>query len=194
MIYPSNFKTTSYPTVEPVSLSEMKEHLRITDTNEDTLIESYIRAATEWAQNYENRAYCFQQITTHYPAFDDKMILPINPVVSIESITYIDDNGTTQTLDSSLYELDNYSCPAFIYPAYNASLPSVRSVINTIEVIYYAGYVSDTSNLDDIPERVKQAIKLVVGHLFEHRLENSEVTLSTIPFAAKNLLTDRVFI
>ena len=193
MIYPSNYKITSNPAYEPVTLLEAKEHLRVTDSNEDDYITSLIQVAREYCEKYEHRAYCLQTVTVHYDSFGSKMLLPMNPAISIESITYIDSAGDTQTLDTSLYELDNYSCPAFIYPAYNASYPSVRDITNTITVTYLAGYDSDPSNAEDVPERIKHAIKLIIGHLYENREETTEKSLNTIPMSAKNLLCERVF-
>lgn len=191
-IYPDNYLITTLPQSEPVSISEAKEHLRVTDSNEDTLITSLIKVAREYCESYENRAYVIQTVTANYSSFGEKMFLPVNPVynagdsASITSISYIDTSGNTQFLDSSYYELDSYSCPAYVYPAYGMSYPSVRSVPNAVTVEYDAGYVT-------VPERIKHAIKLILSHLYEHREENSEQVLTEIPFSAKCLLRERVF-
>ncbi len=190
----NNYKITSSPSYEPVTLSEMKEHLRITDSTEDDFIITLIQVAREYCEHYENRAYCLQTVTAKYSAFGERIILPVNPVIEIESITYIDNSGITQTLDSSQYEIDNYSCPAFVYPAYGISFPNVRDVPNPITITYTAGYDAEPSLGEDVPARVKHAIKLLVGHLYEHREENSEMILTNIPFGVKNLLCERVFL
>ena len=184
----SNYKITTEPTTEPVSLSEMKSHLRITDTDEDTLITSLIQGARDWCECFENKAYMTKTITAHYDCFGPKMKLPLTPALSIDSITYIDSDGNTQTLDSSLYELDSYATPSYIYPSYGSSYPSVRDVPNAITVIYKAGYSATA-----VPERVKAAIKLLAAHLYEHRETTSEKLLREIPFGIKNLLFERVF-
>jgi len=185
--YPTNYIVSTAPTTEPVSLAEAKEHLRITDTAEDTLITALITAARQWCEQWERRAYIEQSITAHYDSFGSYMLLPVNPVISITSITYIDVNGITQTLDSSLYSLDSYSCPAIIYPTYNASLPSVRDDVNTITVIYTAGYSTQT-------ERVKAAIKLLVAHLYENREQVITGIIATqLPLGIKHLLCERVY-
>ena len=44
-----------------------------------------------------------------------------------------------------------------------------------------------------VPSRVLAAIKLIVGHLYEHREQSSEVAMATIPFSVINLLTERTF-
>lgn len=185
--YPSNYKITNVPSTEPITLDEAKTHLRVTDTAEDTFITSLIVVAREWCEQYEHRVYTYpQMVDVHYSEWGNKMLLPINPVQSISQITYIDGAGTTQILNSDLYQLDNYSCPAFVYPAYGASYPSVRSVHNAITITYIAGYTT-------IPARVKHAIKLIVGYLYENREEAVEKSLNTIPLSAKNLLCERVY-
>ena len=191
--YPQNYKITTSPAYEPVSLTEAKEHLRITDTVEDDYIESLISVAREWVEKYEHRAYCLQTVTAHYSSFGAKILLPINPAIDISSITYIDSTGTEQTLDTDLYKLDSYACPAFIYPSYGSSYPSVRDINNAITVTYTAGYDASPSNAEDVPSRVKHAIKLIISHLYENRENTTEKNLKEIPFAAKNLLCERVF-
>jgi len=196
MAYANTYIVSSAPTSYPISLTEAKEHLRITDTTEDTLIESLIQASTEYCEIYENRKYCNQTIVACYDSFDSKLILPCNPVQSISSITYIDDNEVEQTLDSSLYTLDNYSCPSFVYISSSASLPTVNSDYpNPVRVTYEAGYESNPSSTDSIPARVKASIKLILGALFENRENFITGTItSEIPFSAKCLLNERVFI
>ena len=44
-----------------------------------------------------------------------------------------------------------------------------------------------------VPDRVLWAMKLIIGHLYEHREENAETALNQVPFAAKNLLMERVW-
>jgi len=189
----SNYKITTEPTTEPVTLAELKEHLRITDTDEDTLITSLIKVARQWAENYENKAYMTKTITAHYDDFADELKLPVTPALAITSISYIDVNGDSQDLDSGLYELDNYSVPSYIYPSYGSSYPSVRDEPNAITVIYTAGYSATADDATAIHERVKASIKLLAAHLYENRETTSEKLLREIPFGIKNLLFKRVF-
>jgi len=92
--------------------------------------------------------------------------------------------------------------------AFNTSWPIGKSItINN--VVYTIGSVSTIAALalaatagnqtgvayqaNDVPERVKEAIKLVLGHFYENREEVTEKALVTVPMAAKSLLSlDRV--
>jgi hypothetical protein len=44
------------PDIEPILLAEMKAHLRVTDTDNDTLITGLITGAREWVEDYTGRA------------------------------------------------------------------------------------------------------------------------------------------
>lgn len=186
-----DWKVTTAPTTEPVSLIEAKLHLRVVDNSSDTLITSLIKVAREWCEGFQNRAFIQQTITAKLDEFSDTIELPMPPLISVTSIKYYDTAGNQQTLSTSYYNVDTTSEPGLVTLAYNQSWPTVRSVHHTIEIIYKAGYGDAASA---VPERVKQAIKLLVGHLYEHRETVSELTLKEVPLAAKSLLSiDRVF-
>ena len=190
-VYPINYKKYA-PLLEPVSLEEVKQHLRITDTSEDTLIESLISVAREWCETYENRVYTETLIEAHYNNISHEMVLPINPVISIDKIEYKNSLGIYELVSEGDYEIDSYSFVAYIYFV-NPSYAIASNVINPVRVTYKAGYLDDPSSGEVLPARVKHSIKLIVAHLFEHREQVSETSLNTIPFSAKNLLTERVF-
>ena len=45
----SGYVLTAQPNSEPVSLAQAKLHLKVDNTNDDTLITTLIQAAREWA-------------------------------------------------------------------------------------------------------------------------------------------------
>jgi len=57
--------------VYPVSLSEAKAHLRITHNAEDDLIQSYIAAATDWAQTFTRRIFIDTEVTIKLDRFPE---------------------------------------------------------------------------------------------------------------------------
>ena len=184
------WKVTTAPSVEPVSSTEAKLHLRVDHSTDDTLITSLIKAAREWCESYQNRAFITQSITLTLDEFPDVFVVPRPPLQSVTSIKYVDTDGVQQTLSDSVYDVDAQSEPGRIGLAHSQSWPSIRDDINSVEVIYIAGY-GDVASA--VPERVKAAIKLLIGHLYEHREMISEMTLKESPFAVKSLLSvDRV--
>jgi uncharacterized phiE125 gp8 family phage protein len=137
----SYLREKTAPLVEPISLAEMKAHLRITSSAEDTLITSLIRAARQYCEGVQGLSYVTRVMEM---AFDDgfpEIIYPLYPpLVTVSSITYVDTAGDTQTLDPSYYTVDTHSSPPRVFEAYNKTWPSgVRGVENTVKVTYICG-------------------------------------------------------
>jgi uncharacterized phiE125 gp8 family phage protein len=184
-----SWKVTTSPTIEPVSLAEGKLHLKIetADTADDTLISALIKAAREFCEGYQNRAYIERAITMKLDDFPDEIILPAPPLISVTSVKYIDTAGTQQTLAGTVYTVDTTSEPGRVVLAYNQSWPSIRGDANGVEVVYKAGYGAAAAN---VPEGVKAAIKLMLTHLYENRGDDN----AQIPESVKNILSiDRTF-
>jgi len=103
-------KLVTPPSVEPITLSEAKLHLRVIQDNEDALIESLITAAREYCEDFQNRAYVEQtwKLTfDEWPEFPFE--LPKPPLISVEKIEYKDDEGNVTEWDDDNYVVDEYS-------------------------------------------------------------------------------------
>ena len=182
-----NWQVTTAPTTEPVTLAEAKTHLRVDGSDEDTFIEGLIQAAREWCEDYERRAYITRTITAKFDRFYSTIILPMPKIQSVTSVKYLDTAGTEQTLSTDYYDVDTYREPGAITLAYNKTWPTTRDINNAVEVVFVAGY----GDADDVPERVKCAIKLLIGHLYENRETTSPINISEVPLGIKSLLTNR---
>lgn len=176
------------PTAEPFDLDAAKSHLRVTDDGEDTLITSLITAAREHAEAFTERAFVEQTWETYYDSFPACIELPLPNLISVESIKYLDTNGDEQTVTASDYVVDDKRKPGRIFLAQNASWPSTYDQVNAVTVQFKAGYGDDTA----VPETIKAAIKLILGHLFEHREDVAEFSMEQIPMGAKSLLSPHI--
>ena len=176
------------PTIEPVTLTEARQHLRIDALDEDDLILSFIKAATKYSENTQNRAYMDQtwDLTLDIFPNGDIINIPLPPLQSVSSVTYYGTGGTSNTLTASTYVVDINSEPGRLSLAYNEVWPNeTLRPVNGVVVRFVAGYGSATSA---VPNMAKQAIKLMVGHMFEHR-ENAEIKkLEKIPDGVFDLL------
>ena len=184
------WRVTTAPSVEPVLLADMKLHLRVDCTDDDDLITALIVAARQWCEDYEHRAYITQTITAKLDWLPEKIILPKPRLQTVTSVKYLDTAGDQQTLSSGLYDVDIYREPGQITRGFNDSYPSIRSVVNTVEIIYVAGY-GDAST--DIPSKTIAAVKLLVAHLYENRVATTDVNMIEIPLGVKNLLNARAW-
>lgn len=181
-------KIDTAPTEEPVSIDEAKTHCRIENTEENGYVQGLIVAARQMVENYTNRALITQTWKAYFDRFPigyNPVDLPKAPVQSVTSITYVDSDGDTQTLASSEYTVDTDSEPGRFYLAYNKTWPSVRNVAKAVTVTFTAGY----GDAEDVPDAIKQAMFLMIGHLYENREVLSPVKLEEVPMAFKALLS-----
>lgn len=173
------------PPSDPVTLQEAKDHLRVDSTDEDTLIQNAITAATAYIDGPYGigRALVEQQWDLHLDCFPwGRIVLPLNPVQSVDEITYTDTAGNTQTLASSAYIASVTREPATIEPAYNRNWPSTRLVADAVKVRFTAGYA-------DVPRDLKAAILWLTAHMYENRSPVSVGdNVSSMPFAVQSIL------
>lgn len=161
------------PTSEPVTVDELKVHLRVGDdeTTEDGLIASLGEAARAYVETFTGRALMTQTWDLKLDGFPcgDVLDLPTAPIASITSITYTDTAGASQTWSSSNYLTDlpsgPFARPGRITPVYGVSWPSTRDVMNAVAVRYVAGYTSAVL----VPEALKAAIKLMAAQWYAQR-------------------------
>lgn len=160
-------KLITAPTTEPLTLSEAKLHLRVTDSSDDNLISGLVSAARTACESQLNKVLMLQTWRTTYDSFPDAIELNMLPVASISSVKYIDTNGVEQTLSSISYTLDNSSDykTAFVVPAYGYQWPAAREQINAVYVDYVCGYASSSA----VPATYKQWMLLHIGAWYENR-------------------------
>lgn len=175
--------TEAQPAVEPVSLTDAKEHLRIdTDfTAQNDYVENLIVAARQYCEQLQHRRYITREITVVFDSFCESLKLPLVPIGEIVSVKYYDQNNQQQTLDSGEYELVD----GVIQPAYDKTFPSTRAYYDSVEVVYECGYGEASS---DVPMYIKQAILLIIGHWYEHREDSTVIKPESIPNGAISLL------
>lgn len=181
------FSVSTPPGVEPVSLAELKAHLRVDGSAEDDLITSQGKAAREWVEAVTGKQFVEATLVDVYDGFPcagRPILLSRSPVTAISGIIYTDTAGDPQSWTG--YQSDLVGEPARIFPAYGEVYPSARGGdVNSVSVTYTAGYSSDAS---DVPDSIKAAIKLLVGHWYEHRMAATPENLSAAPLAVQHLI------
>lgn len=157
------------PAEEPVTLTEAKNHLRVDLTDDDSLISALIVAAREHAEAITRRAFITQTLKLSldaFPANNGPIYVPMPPLQSVNSLKYFDTDGVEQTLNEGTdYLVDNESEPGRITPAPDTGWPATQNRPNAVSVEFVAGF-GDASK---VPQGIKQAILLMVGHWYENR-------------------------
>lgn len=160
---------SSAPSVEPVSTSDAKRHMRITWSDDDDTIEELITASRVIFENASRRALITQTRVLRLEEFPfgREIVLPRAPLQSVTSIQYYDTNDTLQTYSSSNYEVDIYSTPGKVRLISTATgWPSTYDKPNAVIVTYIAGYGSAASS---VPKPIRQAIKLLAAFYYGNR-------------------------
>jgi uncharacterized phiE125 gp8 family phage protein len=179
--------TITPPSVEPVTMTEAKRHLRLTTDDHNLLIERLLKAARRQVEANINRALIQRTLEMKFNDFTDDMQLWYPPLQSVTSVKYIDTAGVEQTLSTDVYDVDTASEPGRITLAYNQSWPSIRDQVDAVIIRYVAGYDTAGTSPDDytanIPPQAIMAILLLIGHWFRHAEAVTDVPLMPTPMA-----------
>lgn len=156
------------PAKEPLTVQQAKDHLRLDHDEDDALLQDIIKAARVWVEGQTKRALLTQtwdySIDGGWPyKFGMPYIkLPLNPVASVTSITYVSGASPNPTLASSAYTVAARKHGSFIVPAYGVTWDTPRSVPDAVTVRFVAGEST-------CPKPLEHAIKLLVTHMYENR-------------------------
>lgn len=179
-------KLITGPAVEPITLAEAKDHLRLEHGLDDTYVTGLIVAAREWAEEYTWRAFISQvwELTLDEWPEGVEISLPRGDVSAVVSVKYDDVSGAEQTLSSSNYLLDGCP-PARIILKQDLSWPDLSDEALAVRIRYTAGFGAAAAN---VPQAIKQALLLLVSQLYEHRTPEVTTIVSPVRFAAEALL------
>ena len=150
-----------------ITVNAAKAHLRWTQPIEDDLIARLVAAATQMAQTRTRRQLVTATLAMRLDCLPAGGLIeiPLGPIQAVTSITYVDEAGATQTLASSLYDVDIYSEPARITIADGATWPSTKRRTNAVIVTFTAGYGAATA----VPDGIKSWMHLQIAALFRNR-------------------------
>jgi uncharacterized phiE125 gp8 family phage protein len=176
------WKVTTAPVNEPWTLQEVKDYLKIDDSNEDTMINTLIKGARMVAESYLNQALITQTITEKLDRLQLSTIyLSVSPVISVTSFQYNDSQNSQQTFSANNYIVDTFEKPARLSLAYGKTWPTLYGNINDVTITYTAGYSTESSG---VPYQIRQAILLMIADTYENRQDY----VRKLPTASQYLL------
>lgn len=187
MLQHRNYTVTVKPVDKVFTLAEVKTAIKAIEeiTVEDDFINSLIDAATDWAEQYTNRALLPQTIVmaaNYFPAKSQcnpyaSIELFRSPVRSVSAIRYIKKDAATDALPDLIlpaeFRVSTIHEPALIFP--KDSWPTdADSFPNAVEVEFEAGY----SNPSDIPASLKRAMLIWIADNYEYREDGVQVKVT----------------
>lgn len=168
-------KVITPPASEPVTLAEAKLHVRQDLDTDDALITGLIAVARETVEGsswYALLTQTWELVLDRWP-YGIAIELPRPPLQSVTSVKYTDSSGTETTWDPANYIADTDSVPGRVVLAYNVSWPlTALRPAGAIRIRYVAGWTSAAN----VPQTLKQAMLLLIGHWYENREETGKAT------------------
>lgn len=188
------------PATEPLEVADITAHSRINANDIDQgVIAGFISSAREYVEQVTGRQIISAQYRMSLDMFPGRFLddfrppgwrygtlrMPKPPLVSIDEVKYIDTNGDLQTLATTEYQWSKRAEPGRLAPARFKIWPQTDpQSFDAVQVLFTCGW----ANAAAVPPRVKQAIRLLVAHLYENREATVEASLNEIPYGLQRFI------
>lgn len=181
------------PTTQVVTVAEIKSHLRIDTSDEDTLLGLYIDAATEMAENYCGRHFIKHRYKLVFNSQTEEASLYFPDCTLFNAAT---SNHNTrieyvQWKASTLGGVTQYSHAAYIVQYSNPNIVRLSSsftanypAVGGPDEFWFNFKTGFGDEASDVPQAIKQAIKLIVADMYYFREDRKR----TFPMASEILL------
>lgn len=172
------------PAVEPLALAEAKAFLRVEHAADDDIIAALISASRIHVETQTRRALITQtwRITIdNWPANGRFPIAPA-PLQELSAARVYDYGGVAHAIDTGSFVVDSGASVLAFAPW---ALPSPGRLAAGIELDVVAGYGDAAS---DVPEPLRQAVRLLVAHWYENRGLAALGAVTILPTTAAALI------
>ena len=182
-------KIVTEPTEEPVTLAEAKGHLRITSSDENTVLNNLIKTVRKQAEKLTGRAIITQTRKAFYAGWPDEyFILPWPNLASVTHVKYTNSAAVGTTWAADEYIVDTDKEPGRVQLGYGESFPSATLYpSNPIEIQFVCGYGLAAS----VPQDLKTVLLLGIERLYDRPHKDYDKLLKDIWESSLNDLKDR---
>lgn len=152
------------PMAEPITLQELKDHLRIDHALEDTLLSGLIATARQYLEYRTGLGLMEQEWRLCLDDWPQNRCILIHksPIRAIDEIEQFGVDGVPQIVDQNQMLLDSKSSPARLFTGAQ-NVPG--QMMNGIEITFTVGY----SSASDVPDMLKRAILIHAAFAYEFR-------------------------
>jgi uncharacterized phiE125 gp8 family phage protein len=179
------------PVLEPVSLSEVRAHLRLSGNLDDQRLVAIAIGARQWVEQQTGLCLIEQTWAWSLPDWPTSMgdwvrgvALPLMPVSAVTGVTYVDTFGATVTLPTSIYSVQIQAGradprPAYVVTKYGCVLPPVRPQAGAVTVTFKAGFGADPTA---VPHALALAVLQRAASGYDGSLDETLVLQTLRPF------------
>lgn len=175
------------PTAEPLSLGHAKHFLRVEHGDDDELVAALIAGARGHVEARTRRALMTQTWRLILDAWPAEGLIPLllAPLRSVVAARLHRRDGTTQAVDAEAFTVDAAAAPGVVGFAPGA-VPAPGRALAGIEIDIEAGYGPAP---EDVPEPLRQAMRLLIVHWYENRSAvSSREAAAPMPMAVEALI------
>lgn len=176
------------PVAEPVSTDELRLQRRIDSGHEDELLDLMIAGARRRVEGFTHRRLVTQDVALRLSGLCPPIRLPVAPVQSVVSVTYLDTAGASQVLAADQYRLDLSAHPARLIPATDAIWPLVLAEPDTVTVTLRVGYGLAAA----VPADLRMAVLHLAAWMHRHRDDGDGLPDGGLPRAVEALALPHV--
>lgn len=156
---------TTTPTALPLTISDAKRHLGVTDTTHDLDIAAAIRAARNFIENRTGLVLITTSYELKLEGFPDEIEIPKAPLSAVNSLDYYDVDGVLTNVPT-FQTWTTTGTTALLTPDPSTVWPATQSDRRDAVVVSFdAGYGASD---DDVPDEAKYAIRLLVRHWYDN--------------------------
>jgi uncharacterized phiE125 gp8 family phage protein len=105
--------------------------------------------------------------------------LAMGPLIEVTAVQYYDIDGALQTDTLSNYEITGTDFTTRIGPKSGFNWPVTQDRADAIRIEYTAGYGATSAS---VPETLRHAMMLLIGHWYDNRENTMMDELSNIPY------------
>lgn len=183
------------PASEPVTITQVKAHLRVDGNDDDTFLTSLIAIARERLEQETRRAWMRQRWTAYIIGDFGQLLsveLPRPRILTGGDNTFLleyrNTSGTWVTESSYMIQANREPSRLWGPTTIPADIDTPRDADDAVwRATYWTGYGSESA---DVPGPLKQALMMLIGHLDQNReLTVSGRTITEVPKSLDWLLT-----
>lgn len=173
------------PDVEPISLAQAKNWLRIDHSDEDELILALIASARLVVESASGRMLISQTWRLVLDAWPvNEIVVPLAPVRQVLALRTLSSDGSASVVPASDYLADTSGGRGRV--RFSVAPPAPERKIGGCEIDLEIGF---SASAQGVPETLKTAMRLLIARWYEHRGDvESDGAFERMPAAVAALI------